>query len=135
MGHTHTVFLVLSALAFSILFFDPSTSSGDTVQVVEIGLMLMAPVLLTSLLFHGSPGRQAGVLKIVRILIVLLLILYYYLLWNAGALRGWSDQDGQSLESILFRFSPMLGYIFLTLSVRVLAQNLKRLRQMDRLRG
>ncbi len=135
MGRIHTVFLVLSALAFSLLLFSAAPSSGGTVQFVRIGLILMAPVLLVSLLLHGKPEKQVSVLKTVRMAIVLLLILYYYFLWSTGTLSGRPDGEGPYWDFIASWFSPMLGYVFLSLSVRVLTRNLKLLSQMDRLRG
>ncbi|MCY3595771.1 MAG: hypothetical protein OXH01_11120 [Bacteroidetes bacterium] len=95
----------------------------------------MAPVLLVSLLLHGKPEKQVSVLKTVRMAIVLLLILYYYFLWSTGALAGLSDSEGRYWKFIASWFSPMLGYVFLSLSVRVLTRNLKLLSQVDRLRG
>ena len=135
MGRIHSVFLVLSALAFSLLLFSPAPSSDGTVQFVRIGLILMAPVLLVSLLLYGKPEKQVSVLKTVRMAVVLLLILYYYFLWSTGALAGLSDSEGRYWEFIASWFSPMLGYVFLSLSVRVLTRNLKLLSQVDRLRG
>ncbi len=135
MGRTHTVFLVLSALAFSFLFFSAVPSFDGTVQFVRIGLILMAPVLLGSLLLYGRPEKQVSVLKTVRMAIVLLLILYYYSLWSTGTFAASSDDEGQLWGFIASRFSPMLGYIFLSISVRVLTRNLKLLSQADRLRG
>ncbi len=135
MGRIHTVFLVLSALAFSLLLFSAAPSSSGAVQFARIGLILMAPVLLGSLLLHGRPEKQVSVLKIVRMAIVLLLILYYYLLWSTGAFAGSSIIQEQFWGFIVSRFSPMLGYIFLSVSVRILTRNLKLLSQVDRLRN
>ena len=95
----------------------------------------MVPVLLGSLLLHGRPEKQVSVLKTIRMATVLLLILYYYFLWSTGAIAGWSDSEGRIWGFIASRFSPMLGYVLLSLSVRVLTRNLKLLSQVDRLRG
>lgn len=135
MERTHTIFLILSALSFSLLLFDASSFSGDMIWFVRIGLILMAPVLLSGLLFHRRPKKQVSVLKIIRVISVLFLILYYYLLWSTGTLAGWSDSEGRFWWPIMSRFSPILGYVFLSLSVRILTRNLKLLSQVDRLRG
>ena len=134
MGRTHNVFLVFAALAFSLLLFDAAPSYSGTVQFVRIGLILMAPVLLGSLLLHGKPERQVSVLKTVRMAIALLLAVYYYSLWSTGVFTEWSDSEGRFWGFIAARFSPMLGYLFLSLSVRTLTRNLKLLSQVDRLR-
>ncbi len=135
MGRIHTIFLMFSALAFSLLLFGEVPSSDGKIQFVRIGLILMVPVLLGSLLLHGRPKKQVSVLKTVRMAMVLLISLYYYFSWSVGAFSEWPGGEGQFWEFISSWVSPVLGYIFLSLSVRVLIRNLKLLSQMDRLRG
>ena len=135
MGYAHSVFLILAGLAYILLLFDTGLSAGIAMQASRISLILMAPLLWGFLLLNGKPKTQLRSLNITQIVIVLLLVFYYYLLWSAGTYGQWLDGTGGSSGWVLGGFAPIFGYIFLSLSVRVLARNLRKLSRMDRLRG
>ena len=128
MGYTHSVLLVLSGLSCAPLFFISLPPLGEPVR---IGLSLMAPVLLGSILLHRNPRIQIRLLTIIQITFVVLSIFHYYVLLSTGELMNF---DGGTLTWTVLAFSPVLGYVFLSSSIRVLARNLKILDQADRLR-
>lgn len=135
MGRIHSIFLVLSALAFFVLLFDSRPSSDGIVPFVRTGVILVAPIILLSFFLHGKLQKQVNFLKIVRAIVVLLLILYYYLLWSADAFSGWFNAEGEYIGLFISQFTPMFGYVFLSLSVRVLTRNLRLLGKAERLRS
>lgn len=133
MGYIHSVFLIVSALAYSLLLFDLGASSGTVLQAIRVILILVAPILLGSLVLHGRPQVQSKVLMAAQIIAVIMSAVYYYLLWGAGLLAGLDSEIGFFRWSVR-SFAPILGYGFLSLAVRTLARKLKILSQVGRLR-
>ena len=134
MGYIHSIFLILSGLFYALLLFDVGSSPGNVTQAPKIAMILMAPALWGCLLLNGKPKTQVRFLKITQIMIVVLSVLYYYLLWSTGIFGQWFDSVGGSSGWMLGGLAPILGYVFLSLSVRTLTRNLKLLDRVHRLR-
>ncbi len=134
MGYLHSLFIVLSGAAFSILLFSTFSFLGGAGQLIKTCMVVIGPVLWSSLLLNRHPNLQIRALTISRIIVIVLLSLYYYFHWKAGIFSQESQTNRWALDFLLIVFSPILGYIFLSLSVRVLARKLSVLRNVDRLR-
>jgi len=135
MGYLHSVFLILSGLVYVLLFFDLNAFSGNGIQAARISLILIASALLVGIVLHRKPKVQARFLRIIQMVVVVFSAFYYYLLWTTGVFDQWFGSGGIFQEFAISGFAPILGYLFLSLSVRVLVRNLKTLARVDRLRG
>ena len=133
MGYIHSGLITVSALAYLLLLFDLGDSSGTVLQAARIILILVALILLGSLALHGGPEVQSKVLKAAQIAAVILSAVYYYLLWSTGFFAG-LDIEISLFRWLLRAFAPILGYTFLSLSVRTLDRKVKTQRQVGRLR-
>ncbi|MCY4160207.1 MAG: hypothetical protein OXE92_10065 [Bacteroidetes bacterium] len=134
MGYLHSVFLTLAGLSYALLFFGIDTSLGNVILITRFSLALMAPVLLGCLLLRGKSKIQLRSLKIIQMVIVLFSAFYYYFLWSSGAFDLWFGGGANFLEIAVVGFSPILGYVFLSGSIRVLARKLRVLARVGRLR-
>ncbi len=134
MGHLHSFFMVLSGLAYSSLLFSTGTFSAGTVHTLKICMILIAIFLWSFLFLYKRPELQVRALIITQIVVIILSILYYYFYWDMGVFSQWSQTRELRRDFIMVGFPPILGYIFLSLSVRVLTRKLRVLRQVDRLR-
>ena len=135
MGYLHSIFLVLSGLSYLLVLLAPDSSYGGPTQAVEIALISMGGLLMGSLLLHKQSTVHARVLIIIQIIVVILSVFYYYFYWRVGAFSDWSGTREGRMEFIFVGLPPILGYIFLSLSVRTLTRKLRVLSRVDRLRG
>ena len=133
MGYIHSGLITVSALAYLLLLFDLGDSSGTILQAARIILILVALVLLGSLVLRVGPEAQSKVLKAAQIAAVILSAVYYYLLWSTGFFAGVDIEIGL-FRWLVRAFAPILGYTFLSLSVRTLDRKIRTLSQVGRLR-
>jgi len=134
MGFRHSIFVVLSGLTYVLLLFDHSEAIAGTAQTVQISLVTMGGLILGGLLLHRNANTQLRVLNLLQILVVLLTAVYYYLLWQNGAFADWFRGDHQHWWFMIIKLSPIFGYGFLSVSVRILHRNLRLIKSVDRLR-
>ncbi|MCY4171450.1 MAG: DUF4293 family protein [Bacteroidetes bacterium] len=134
MGHQHSYFIALSGASYVLISLDINSRFEGLAEFMRISLIVLGVLILITILFHGNSKLQLQSLKISQIIVIALSGIYYYSLWVSDVFDQWLAVSGSIWGLVISGALPIIGYISLSLSVRILNRNLKLIRNVDRLR-
>jgi len=135
MAYQHLFYLFVSGVFYLLLLLDTAIGVTGIAEISRISLMVIGGLLLSSLLLHRKPLIQLRSLRVIQSLVVVVTGVYYYFTWASDGFSQWFSIDGSLWGFLISGMLPILGYGFLSISVRILNRNLKLIRNVDRLRG
>jgi len=135
MAYQHSIFLFVSGVSYLLLLLDTGIQVTGIAEISRISLMVIGGLLLSSLLLHRKSVVQLRSLRVLQSIVVVVTGVYYYFMWVSDGFSQWFGIDGSLWGFLISGILPILGYGFLSVSVRILHRNLKLVRNVDRLRG